>query len=64
MFSHQDIILKHIKFEMRAPFKQNKGQLHNTVTMHFKHLYCPSTHYLLPNLSLTYRYGHTKTKWN
>lgn len=53
MFSHQDIYLKHIKFEMSTPVKQNKGQLYNTVTMYFKHLYCPSTHYLLLNLSLT-----------
>jgi hypothetical protein len=53
MFSHQDINLKYIKFEMSIPVKQNKGQLYNTVTMHFKHLYCPSTHYLLLNLRLT-----------
>jgi len=38
---------------MSTPVKQNKGQLYNTVTMYFKHLYCLSTHYLLLNLSLT-----------
>lgn len=53
MFSHQDINLKHIKFEKSIPVKQNKEQLYKTVTMHFKHLYCSSTHYLLLNLSLT-----------
>jgi hypothetical protein len=62
MFSHQEITLTHFKFEMITPFKQRKGQLYNSVTVHFKHLYVASMYYLLPNFSLTYRCRHRKIK--